>query len=256
MSDTLKKQKVDSETPLILNVEYTSKAGFLKDYDTNISRGGTMVCTNRGFTDGQAVDLLISFPGLLKPIAVEGVVQWARQEDVNEYVIGVQFRRWVEETRSGLADMVRRIREGDKTLITPYTMRILVAEDNELVATMIRRGLEAYQRREGTDVAFETSHAEDGQAALRFLEQQDCDLLIVDIFMPVLDGIQLIRKLRALSRWRSLPIIAVSAGGSEMGPSVLDAGADFFLDKPLRLNDVLKTMRQLMISAPRVADEN
>jgi len=78
---------------------------------------------------------------------------------------------------------------------------------------------------------------------------------IVDIYLPVMDGDTMIRALRKDPRWENLPIIAVSAGAQEARQRALKAGADFFLDKPLRLSDVLSTVRRLLATRPETRPE-
>ena len=78
--------------------------------------------------------------------------------------------------------------------------------------------------------------------------------MIVDIYLPVMDGDTLIRALRKQERFKDLPIIAVSSGAEEAKERALSAGADFFLDKPFRLSDVLVSMRRLVAASRHRAE--
>jgi CheY-like chemotaxis protein len=131
------------------------------------------------------------------------------------------------------------------------TVRILVVEDNPHVARLIRDGLTGYHQRTGDHTTFTTEHASNGKEALNCLMNESFDLLIVDIYLPVMDGASLIRAARKEERWQDLPIIAVSAGADEAKQMALEAGADFFLDKPFRLSDVLQTMRKLLATSKK-----
>ena len=86
---------------------------------------------------------------------------------------------------------------------------------------------------------------EDGRAALIALESGDFNLLIVDVYLPVMGGVSLIETLRKNEKTRDIPIVAVSAGGEVAREDALRAGADFFLDKPMRLADIVETVRRL-----------
>ena len=240
----------DPRTRLTLKVDYPSVEGFLQDYTINISRGGTMLRTHRHLQMGDWVELVLSFPGLLEPISLKGEVRWVRLEGIEEQTVGVAFDFTDPSVRDRLETMVQALRDGDPSLIGP-TVRILVVEDNPYVARLIRDGLAGYHQRTGDHTTFTTEHASDGKEALSRLIDDDMDLLIVDIYLPVMDGVSLITTVRKDPRWQRLPIIAVSAGAQEAKQMALKAGADFFLDKPFRLSDVLDTMRRLLSSNAR-----
>ncbi|MCA9664444.1 MAG: TIGR02266 family protein [Myxococcales bacterium] len=245
-------RRLHTRTPLVLKVEYGSRDGFLRDYTANISRGGTMLRTSRDLDEGTEVDLLLSFPGLLKEITLRGVVRWIQDEGQDEdRAVGVEFLGDDERNFRELARLVERIEAGDEGVVASFVMRVLVVEDNPHVAQLIQRGLDAQLQRSGGRIGFEVQHASDGLQALALLDES-VHLLITDIFLPGLDGEQMIRKVRADGRFDNLPIIAVSAGGNEVRHRVLEAGADFFLAKPLRLADLLGSMRRLLAVGDRV----
>jgi len=242
-------------TRLTLKVDYRSVEGFLQDYTINISRGGTMLRTHRHLQMGDRVELMLSFPGLLEPISLDGEVRWVRLEGIDEQTVGVAFDFEETDCKQRLEQMVQALREGDPAVVAP-TVRILVVEDNPYVARLIRDGLTGYHQRTGDLTTFRTDHASDGKEALSRLMDDKVDLLIVDVYLPVMDGATLIRTVRKDPRWESLPIIAVSAGAQEAKQMALQAGADFFLDKPFRLSDVLDTMRRLLLGERRRAGQD
>jgi two-component system sensor histidine kinase and response regulator WspE len=88
-------------------------------------------------------------------------------------------------------------------------------------------------------------HASDGAAAWQMLASASYDLAIVDYYLPVLDGAQLVQRMRSEPRLQSVPIVAISVGGSEAREATLAAGADLFLDKPLVLKDLFATLERL-----------
>lgn len=112
-------------------------------------------------------------------------------------------------------------------------LRVLLAEDNaynQIVATDSLAQLSPN---------FRVSTAADGHEALAFLEKNDCDLLLLDLRMPGMDGFQLARLLREhpLARLRTLPIIALTASvvGAEI-EMCQSSGMDGYVPKPFRLS--------------------
>ena len=129
----------------------------------------------------------------------------------------------------------------------PRIIRVLLVEDNPHVAELITDGLDGAARREmGGRVAFLFDVVGDGQMALERLQTVQPDLIILDVYMPVMDGAQFLRHVRAREETKAVPVIALSAGGPSARDSAMSAGADVFLDKPIRLNEVLKAATQLL----------
>jgi CheY-like chemotaxis protein len=82
--------------------------------------------------------------------------------------------------------------------------------------------------------------------ALDRLNEIDPDLIILDVYMPVMDGAAFLRHLRARPQQSGTPVIALSAGGQAAREAAMSAGADVFLDKPLRLNEVMAAAVRLL----------
>lgn len=130
---------------------------------------------------------------------------------------------------------------------SPRIVRVLLIEDNPHVAELITDGLDGAARREmGGRIAFIFDVVGDGQMALERLEQIEPDLIICDVYMPVMDGAQFIKHLRAHPQAKKTPVIALSAGGPAARDAAMGAGADVFLDKPIRLNEVLSAASKLL----------
>ena len=117
------------------------------------------------------------------------------------------------------------------------SMCILVAEDNAVNQTVARRLLE----REGHTVTIAGSGAE----ALAIFEQQDFDLVLMDVQMPHLDGLQTTAHIREKERERGkrVPIVAMTAHAHESDRErCLAAGMNAYVTKPVRINQLLNTM--------------
>jgi signal transduction histidine kinase/DNA-binding NarL/FixJ family response regulator len=83
-------------------------------------------------------------------------------------------------------------------------------------------------------LGFDTLEASDGAQALRMLEQHPADLVLMDMSMPVMGGLEAMRRLRAQDATRHLPIIAISANASDVDRGeCIAAGASAFLAKPI-----------------------
>jgi CheY-like chemotaxis protein len=129
----------------------------------------------------------------------------------------------------------------------PRSIRVLLVEDNPHVAELVTDGLEVSARRElGGRVEFVFDVCGDGQAALGRLEAATPDLIILDVYMPIMDGAQFLRHLRAHPRAQKTPVLALSAGGAAARRIALEAGADEYLDKPIRLAEVLRLASKLL----------
>src|SRR5262245_54862995 len=89
MGDPDDKRKSDREA-VTLFVEYEGADDLLGDYTENLSSGGTFVATNRDLPVGTQITLLLGFPGLIEPIAIEGTVRWTRGEG-DERGAGIEF---------------------------------------------------------------------------------------------------------------------------------------------------------------------
>jgi uncharacterized protein (TIGR02266 family) len=239
--------------PVTLFVEYEGADDLVGDYTENLSSGGTFVATNRELPIGTQIHLVLSFPGLIEPIAIEGTVRWTRKGNPDSAVVtpgeeagaGLEFAPG--PARDQLASIVSRITQRDpKTVSRLY--RVLVVEDNKHVASLINDGLKGASRREfGGGVTFAIRNAEDGRQAVEMLRRETFDALIVDVYLPVIDGARVIQTARGELGLVELPIIAVSAGGDQARKSALEAGANIFLDKPMRLRQVIETIQKLLI---------
>ena len=240
--DAPEKRKSDREA-VTLFVEYEGADDLVGDYTENLSGGGTFVATNRQLPVGTKVQLVLGFPGLLSPLAIEGTVRWTRDGD-GESGAGIEFDPGA--ARDQLAAIVEKIRERDPATVS-RTFKVLVVEDNRHVASLIHEGLKGSARRDfGGGVQFVVRNAEDGRQAIEALRREKFDALIVDMYLPVVDGAKVIQAARTELGLDTMPIIAVSAGGDTARKSALTAGANIFLDKPMRLRQVIDTIQRLL----------
>jgi len=125
--------------------------------------------------------------------------------------------------------------------------RILVVEDERAIASMLRRGLAL----DGYTVTV----AEGGKAALDAVRDRSPDLVVLDLMLPDLDGLEVARRLRAAGEHMPVLMLTARDGVSDRVRG-LDAGADDYLVKPFALDELLARVRALLRRATAVAPTN
>ncbi|MEZ0005417.1 DNA-binding response OmpR family regulator [Flavobacterium sp. 28YEA47A] len=116
-------------------------------------------------------------------------------------------------------------------------MAILVIEDDQRVAELIQRGLE--------EQGFAITLAYDGLSGKKLALQNDYDLIITDIILPKMDGIDVCRQIRESKP--DIPIIMLTAlGTTDDKVEGFDAGADDYLVKPFEMRELLVRIRALL----------
>ena len=124
-------------------------------------------------------------------------------------------------------------------------MKVLIADDDPQLVRALRITLAAH----GYDVVA----AADGAAAIAAAAQAHPDLVLLDLGMPRLDGVQVIEAIRG---WSSVPILVVSGRtGSADKVDALDAGADDYVTKPFQIDELLARLRALSRRQGATADE-
>lgn len=114
--------------------------------------------------------------------------------------------------------------------------RILLVEDDIHIANLLTLHLR--------DERFEVVHCDDGSEGLRQLEQGGWDALILDLMLPGVDGLEICRRARAMTRYT--PIIIISARSSEIHRILgLELGADDYLAKPFSVLELVARVKAL-----------
>jgi heavy metal response regulator len=116
-------------------------------------------------------------------------------------------------------------------------MRILVVEDEKKVASFLKKGLE--EEYYAVDCAY------DGEEALYMVEANEYDLMILDIMLPKIDGLEVVKGVR--DKGFPLPVLMLTAKDSvEDVVKGLDAGGDDYLTKPFAFAELLARVRSLL----------
>jgi two-component system KDP operon response regulator KdpE len=123
--------------------------------------------------------------------------------------------------------------------------RILIVDDEPQITRVLRRSLTAHR--------YEVRTAADGEAALELFADWKPDLVITDLSMPNMTGLELCRRLRAQS---ALPIIVLSVKSEErVKVEALDAGADDYVTKPFGVDELLARVRASLRRAPAAEEQ-
>jgi two-component system sensor histidine kinase/response regulator len=175
------------------------------------------------------------------------LVSGADEADVSQEarVAGIELAAYIAKPVT--AEVLRQtfVRIFDQPLAEPQVnpvrerlrrgLRILLVEDNPLNQDVMRESLSA--------IAAEVTLAEHGQAALARLERQAFDLVLMDVQMPVMDGLDATRAIRARPEWAKLPIIGLTANALPGDREVcLAAGMNDYLPKPIEFDALLATI--------------
>ncbi|BBP71185.1 hypothetical protein PHLH6_31890 [Pseudomonas sp. Seg1] len=114
---------------------------------------------------------------------------------------------------------------------------ILVVDDEYLIADILGFALE--------DDGFMVVKASNGKKGLEVLERERPDLIITDFMMPVMDGLEFAKAVRALPSANLLPIILISGAQAHLGMERSDL-FDAVLEKPFNIDSILATVRRLL----------
>jgi CheY-like chemotaxis protein len=135
----------------------------------------------------------------------------------------------------------------DITALPPEGFRVLIVEDNPHIIEMYSYVLKKLAAGElGGKVPFEVHFAPDGHNALNQLLANTFSLILTDLYMPVMDGFILIERIRREEKLKAIPVVAISAGGTDAEKRALDLGVNVFLRKPVKFTEVLDTVKRLL----------
>src|SRR6266516_377875 len=117
--------------------------------------------------------------------------------------------------------------------------KILIVEDDHDVVKLLKYNLE----KEG----FRVNYTTDGSLALAEIRRGEPDLVILDLMLPGLDGLEICRQLRRNEKYTSLPLLMLTARGEETDRVVgLEMGADDYVTKPFSMRELIARVRALL----------
>lgn len=116
--------------------------------------------------------------------------------------------------------------------------KVLVVEDYDDSREFLRFLLELS--------GFNVIVAKDGIEALRMVDEQEPDLILMDISMPFMDGLTATRKIRQQKQFQNTPIIAVTAHGEAHYSKVIEAGCNDLVNKPLDFDELTPKLNKYL----------
>ena len=118
----------------------------------------------------------------------------------------------------------------------PRKKRILVAEDDPSISTLLERVLRS---------EFEVTVVTNGKQALSLAQTSPPDLLLLDVMMPGLDGLEVAKRARAMPNLKRIPIIFITAKDGSMDViRGIQHGARHYITKPFKIDDLLQKVRK------------
>lgn len=118
------------------------------------------------------------------------------------------------------------------------TRRVLIVDDNPNMSNLLSDMLEVFD--------FSSQRASDGEEALSLLNQEGFSLLITDLRMPKMTGLELLKAVK--DKYPKLPVVVITGYSTEATEQeLLTAKADGFLNKPFRMNDIESVLRKFSL---------
>ncbi len=162
------------------------------------------------------------------------VINWIEQDLLNSYRTPGGHRRI---SREDLLAFLRKHQIPVPPAITEEKLKVLIVEDEDSIVKVLTT---FFERQEG----YEVDSASDGITALIEIGRSHPDLIVLDILIPGVDGLEVCRRIKENPTNRTA-IIAVS-GQPEVESKILQAGADCFLPKPLDMDRLLEESKRLL----------
>ena len=208
----------------------------------SISPRGAFIETEYTPRVGTELHVRLSFPRLVAPIELGALVSSTTRSAGPGDPSGIEVE-FDQRDSLGVLQLLSSLDAVPSLPPPARRYRVLLVEDNNLIQEMFAYGIERYFRDKATNVTVDI--ASDGEQAWSMLRARGYDLAIVDHYLPVLDGSSLLALVRREGDLSTLPLVGISVGGTEVRESMLKAGADLFLSKPIVLRDLFFTLERL-----------
>ena len=119
---------------------------------------------------------------------------------------------------------------------------VLIVDDSSVMRKIVERSL----RQAGLDLE-KVMEADNGVEALSFVQENDIDLILSDVNMPKMDGIEFLRQIQGIEKAKSIPVLMITTEGSEQ--KVMEAislGAKGYIRKPFSADQVRQQLSELL----------
>lgn len=196
----------------------------------NISAGGLCLQEAHMFEIGSRLD--VSFSEGSKVFTLKAIVKYC----LKGTGIGLEFVDMSAEQQAELKSLISRL---ETKTSSSTRKRILIVDDNESVRRMNKSKLMLD--------GFQVIEAKDGIEAIKMLQTEQVDLIVLDLFMEPMDGFKVTSLVRQMPQYKEIPIIVFSARSTpEVMEQAMNVGADLFLLKmttsPVKLSENVKAL--------------
>src|SRR5207244_1578921 len=116
---------------------------------------------------------------------------------------------------------------------------VLIVEDDETTGEMLATAINAQR-------GYEAVHVSDADEALDAIGRIDPDLMVVDIHLPGMSGLELYDRVRSDARFRSLPVVFETGAGREHAQELRDRGIATYIKKPFDLEELVRFLKRLV----------
>jgi CheY-like chemotaxis protein len=177
---------------------------------------------------------------------------WARRRRVGELCSGrtVTHDETFSAGHNGINlsnPMSSQTHDGGEQPANLSGVRVLIVEDNPHIVEMYSYVLKKLAASDFKgETPLEVHFAVDGHSALAMLGDSSFQLVMTDLYMPVMDGFQLLERMRATPALAEIPVAVISAGGADAREKAVKLGVNVFLKKPVRFAEVMDTVKQLL----------
>jgi uncharacterized protein (TIGR02266 family) len=230
----------------VLKVKYQMGEDLLDDYLENLGHGGFLLRTDLPFAKGQRLGFSLSFPELLEPLELSGIVRWRRErrEDESASALGIELVFDDTSRHAAWSNLIDRLKAANETRLSreraPF--RVLLVEDNDFVREMFEYAISRFHAEHGHGALLELKSISSATEASSLLESESFDLAIIDHFLPGISGCELVKRIRQRPRQKRVPVLVVSVGGQDVRQEALAAGADMYLEKPVLRRSLIQTI--------------
>jgi CheY-like chemotaxis protein len=226
---------------LILRVDFPPDVAVLRAWLERLHAGEADLPRVRGVLTGAVATLELRSAHLPGPVTVDVEVLGHARGSQEGVAVRIPLQRAADYVH------LRTLLESVGGVARPPSFRMLLVEDNPHIVQMFSHALRKTFGPKEADVTVEA--VGNGLEAMERLEVDPApDLVVTDLYMPVMDGFHLVEKMRLLERTRDTPVIVISAAGEDAESRARQLGVSAFLHKPVQLAAIVDAVRRLLAS--------
>ncbi len=208
----------------------------------NVSLGGLCLCSDLLYPIGASLFCSLTLPGRAAPLELTGTLVWFQRAQRRDraYKLGIEFASLTADDRAALQSLFDQPPSARRA---PSRRLLLVDDDAEL-----RRALQVRFESSG----YQVITAADGLEALRKGREEHPELIILDVMLPSMSGLEVCRMLKFDPKFHHIPILMFTARcRPEDEQMSRDVGADAYVTKPFSGVDLIAKIEQLLHASPR-----